>query len=967
MSNVVSFGKSSGWLPSTTPVPKATTPTGEMAVAAAAAVDVDLATETATIAAGGSVVTSSPMLVQTLSNLGDSATANGSPSNGSSLGVGAALAIDVAVPAVQATIAGAVTAPAISVETAMSGTGTDTFQATASSGAGTTTTGVAGALAINVGASRSTAAIQNGATLTIGGGTLLVNSVVVTADLSTALAKSANPLVGLGASIATNAAINQSHAFIGSAAVTGEHDITVEADGTHQVTTLSNSGAQVPTAAAAAAISAAFAGDQTIAEILAGPATLVIPGTLTIHANDQATIKTTADGKTTGAGVGVGAAVALGIDREVTTAQLARSANVQAIQLQANSTTPTTTTATAGAAGGKNFVQSLGVFLNTVLGVVDPNLGSAIDLMIGLIDPTALYPIPVNLPLVGDTLAAIQNATGLAPPPLSAAAALAVSGVLPQTLAQLGANAALTSATPVTIQTNVTANPITTADGSATGNTVAAHLSLAANYAGGNNQVAVGNGASITAPSIALTAGGPGTQALTAKADAGAGSIVSATAAVAINAGNPNAPNAVQVTVGSGSHLTATTGNVSLAATSDVTATTLAGGGALGLAAGAGASIAGAFLQEQANVAVAGQISAPKGSVSLTATGHDTLLGAAVAGSVALATVNAAIRADVLGKTVEAHVDPGGNIQASGDVTISAVSNDNPEALQPSLGLAAATVSAAATAAAFNEHTWAFINGATVKSNANVLLTAGSTIAYDPLAATGTLGLLAGVGVSGTLFYEAEDTQAYITGGANVNALALGAADNVLTGTETNGVHNTRAIRGVSLTATNFADFQPLAGSIGGGLIAAAQGSGIATVLNNHVVAYIGSAKVNQNDAGSASSQLVNLLAWDDTHVAGIQGTLGAALVAGVSATLDFEMLVKDTEAYIGAGAVVSSNSNVEVRANSTEDLNSFSGTLNLAGLASVAAAGTIHVVQAQTLAHTDAGATISAPAASWC
>ena len=92
----------------------------------------------------------------------------------------------------------------------------------------------------------------------------------------------------------------------------------------------------------------------------------------------------------------------------------------------------------------------------------------------------------------------------------------------------------------MTIQTSVTANPVTTADGSATGNTVAADLSLAANYAGGNNQVAVGNGASITAPAITLTAGGPGAQTLTAKASAGAGSWPASRAAVALNAGCPD-------------------------------------------------------------------------------------------------------------------------------------------------------------------------------------------------------------------------------------------------------------------------------------------------------------------------------------------------------------------------------------------------------------------------------------------
>ena len=76
------------------------------------------------------------------------------------------------------------------------------------------------------------------------------------------------------------------------------------------------------------------------------------------------------------------------------------------------------------------------------------------------------------------------------------------------------------------------------------------------------------------------------------------------------------------------------------------------------------------FLQEESNVAVAGQVSAPAGSVSLIATGQDTLKGAAVAGSVARATVDAAVRADILDKTVEAHIDAGGNVSALNDVVV---------------------------------------------------------------------------------------------------------------------------------------------------------------------------------------------------------------------------------------------------------------------------------------------------------
>ncbi len=947
IAKVVSFGKSLGWLPSTLTLPAATTPSGPLAVAAAAAVNLDLSSDTATIAAGGSVVTSAPLVVNTLTNLLDSSTANGSPTDGSTVGVGVALAINAAHPSIQASIGGSATAPAISVETEMSGSGTNTFEATATSGAGLTGTGVAGALAINVGASQSTATIGNGAVLTIGGGLLLVQSADVTADLGSALATSTSPGVGFGASVAANGSLNESEASIGSATITGENAISVLANGTHQVTTMSNAGADIPSATAAAAVTVAFSGNQTLAEVQSGTTTLVVPGLLDIDASDATTITTTANGKSVGALAGVGAAVAVGVNREIVTAELARNTNVKSITLQATNVSPTTTTASATSQGGKSLGGLIGAYVSTLITQVDPNAGT---------------PSAVNVPEVENTLTALQNQIGVPLPTLSLAAAVGVSAILPQTLAEIAASAALTSATAVTVQTSVTSNPVTTADGSATGNTVAAHLSVAANYNGGNNQVEVGSGASITAPAITLAAGGPGAQTLTAKAFAGAGAVAGVAASVAVNAGSPTAPNTVQVTIGTGSHLTATTGNVALDATSNVTSVAVSGGAAQGQTAGVGASIGGAFLQEESNVAVAGQVSAPAGSVSLIATGQDTLMGAVIAGNVATGTVDAAVRADILDKTVEAQIDAGGNVSALNDVVVNAISNDSDQAVSTGLGIGAAAVAAAATGVAFNENTWAFITGATVRSDANVLLWADSTSNYDPIAATGSLGLIGAIGVSGTLFYKAENAQAYITGGAAVDALAQGAADTVDTGTETGGVPNTRTIRGVSVTATNFDNFKPLAGAIGGGLIAAAQGSGIVTIINNHVSAYIaGAAKVNQNDAGATANQLVNLLAWDNTTTAALQGTVGAALGVGVSATLDYTLIVKNTQAYIGAGALVSSNTNVEIRANSNETLNSFAGSFNLGGLLSAAAAGSIHTIQDQTLAHTDAGAVITA------
>ena len=105
---------------------------------------------------------------------------------------------------------------------------------------------------------------------------------------------------------------------------------------------------------------------------------------------------------------------------------------------------PTVTNATASTQGGKDLGQSVGAFINAVIGLVDPNAGG---------------PSQVTLPLVSSTLTAIQNQTGLPLTSLSLAADVAVSAVLPQTLAQIEANTALTSTTPVTIQTSVTANP----------------------------------------------------------------------------------------------------------------------------------------------------------------------------------------------------------------------------------------------------------------------------------------------------------------------------------------------------------------------------------------------------------------------------------------------------------------------------------------------------------------------------
>src|SRR5262249_47545642 len=190
-------------------------------------------------------------------------------------------------------------APAVNVLTTKGGDGTNTFSATAWSGAAATGAGVAGALALNVPGLSSEAAVKDGATLTVNGGALTVNSTSFTNNTSDALAQTSNTdmKLGVGASVAGNAALNTTKADIGSAAVTGASSIGVEAHGHHLVTTNSIAGASIDNVASAAAVSAAFSGNTTTAEMRGGPSTILVP-TLSVLADDTAITNTTADGRT---------------------------------------------------------------------------------------------------------------------------------------------------------------------------------------------------------------------------------------------------------------------------------------------------------------------------------------------------------------------------------------------------------------------------------------------------------------------------------------------------------------------------------------------------------------------------------------------------------------------------------------------------------------------------------------------
>ena len=203
-------------------VPAAKTADGNMTIAAAAAVNVDLTSGTATIAPGGAVTTSSPLVVHTISLENATSRADGTSADNAVTGIGASLAINVPRPSFQATIAGAATAPAVTVQTLMQTGTTNTFSATAWSG-GVQRTPVWPEHYRSMSREPKATRASRTANLSISGGALTVNAAQNTENDSTAFAKTSpsRTAIGIGASVAVNVALNSSQAEIGAATITG--------------------------------------------------------------------------------------------------------------------------------------------------------------------------------------------------------------------------------------------------------------------------------------------------------------------------------------------------------------------------------------------------------------------------------------------------------------------------------------------------------------------------------------------------------------------------------------------------------------------------------------------------------------------------------------------------------------------------------------------------------------------------
>ncbi|MBX3093015.1 MAG: hypothetical protein KF680_00510, partial [Cryobacterium sp.] len=214
-------------------------------------------------------------------------------------------------------------------------------------------------------------------------------------------------------------------------------------------------------------------------------------------------------------------------------------------------------------------------------------------------------------------------------------------------------------------------------------------------------------------------------------------------------------------------------------------------------------------------------------------------------------------------------------------------------------------------------------NPTTVRADGNMTLNAADLVGSSWLVAGGVaVGGTAGVGVSAVVLVR--------TGIVDAGIAAYDVIDS-------------KGATGLSITATQSADFDltAVAGAVGG--TAGVAGSASVAVHSNTTHARIDrGARVNEDNVGASATQGVALAARDDTISSGKAGALALGGTAGVGVGADVQVITKDTRAWIAPGVELAANGNVTVDATSTEKVLSISaggagsGTVGVAVNASV-------------------------------
>ena len=902
-------------------------------IAGALALNIVLHTTEAVVPAGANVtLNGGAVTLNAASDEKDIAKASGKQEGGGSVGIGAAVAINILVPTlVRAEAedgAGLSLTNGTTITVTASGLRTVETSVEAGSAGGTAITPAVAFVLMKDDVVK--ARLGTSGTSLTGSGAVTVTA-THTADVSKtkadAEAASSGGSAAVGADVALNVVLDWSTTAEIARDVTGS-SVTIEAVST--VTSVAEAKASASGNKSKDDDASTKTADQTSdSQINDNPNTdaKVADGT-TPSANDSA-----ADGNGTansessknGGGVGVAAALAVSWVETVNTAAIGANASIRAtgaggqVKVSARNQTDTTTKAigastdlssstSIGAAVGLNVVE----MANNALVGVDADVTSE-D---GSITVEAITPVGQRNDFVSWGLAAAGGKSDA-----SVAGSVAIQVITFTTTASIGKGADLEAKGSITVNATAPLGLMSLA--------LAGGLSTGGTAVGGAIVVDILN---ITTRAFVDSGTPIGDRT---QLDALGGISVTATASLAtLDPGIPkvDAP--------------------------DITSVAFAGG-----AGGGSASVTGAVIVDILNLTTHAQIGdgarinqtpngawgSPGSGQSLTVTAIDSTSVFSLGGSLSLTTGSASVGVGlvvtVVNKDIRASIGKAGVASFAGDVTIHSTSTEDFFLLgihgagSTGTSFVGSVVVLVMNQGGGSPGVYAYVDqGATLHSNGNVDLRATTTLDELKILAGGlAFGSSNGISVSAAVLVRDARTKAWIGQDADIEA---------------------KGPIGLTINASQTEDIYLIAAGGTGGGTAGIAGSAVVDILDNETHAYVDrGATVNGVNTGAASTQGIAISASDTTEILGIAGTISVGGTASVGAGVDVEAITKSTKAWIGADTTANVNGDLTVDANSSESITSIAVGGGFGGSAAVNVNAAVSVFSITTQAFVDHGA----------
>jgi hypothetical protein len=745
--------------------PEVVTADGKVSVAAALATTNVKSSTQAYITSSGAITSRRDVNVNAVSSTQASTTADGSATNNPT-GVGTAVAINVADANNAAYVGGNtnITAKTIAIKAEESEL-PEEFSAEAIAGVGALDVGVAGAFALNTVNNRDEALIKSGAALNANGSDVVLTSNNQSTSRATAKPTGAGVVgtkVGVGASVAVNKITNVTRSEIeNTAQVTGANNVVLNANAEHVGTTQAEAGAAGGTAVSPA-VALAITSNNTTAQVGSGSA-LTLTSNLTVTANQQGAVTTTARGDTVGNRVGVGAPVALNVTNDTVTATTKR--NVSAGK-------DVTLTAQARTASDVSAIAS-------VKGAID-GLGDADDQIIRQLqfaDPNAGTANAITIPSVKSALDEASDDADTSLGEVGIAAAVGVNITTPDVNASIADGVTVTSGGAVTVEALIDADASVRADSAAVLSETAVGAAVALNVVNVNNRALIGETANVTANAINVEAFTRPNQTNRFQSQA-----ISGAGAEKLGVAGSLALNLVSSTseanIGKNAVLTSTQ-NINILANSNIAVETTAGGAAVGQNLGVGGAITLNAIQNRTEALIGEGVQADAfQAINVQALSSQTF-STASAGGVGAGTKNIAgsIALNGLITTTRAHIDEGANINqlnasAAPDQSVNVQAFDATSVFSRSGVTASGELIGVGAGFDFGgivKETQAYIAG-NVKANNNVRIEAFSAEDITSLSASKTQDSLVSIAGAGNIYTLKDSTQAFISSSATVRS-----------------------------------------------------------------------------------------------------------------------------------------------------------------------------------------------------